>query len=101
MFLFEIIFEQLIIVKYIYFRSIPIYHTSSIFSYILLTISIIVSVTPSGSTLKDYFGGGKYYPPGKTAVDVCGEAEDTYSIENLEKMQRYVYYFRLRFNPFF
>lgn len=55
-------------------------------------ISGLVSVSSSGSTLKDYFGGGKYYPSGKTAIDVCGEAEDTYSIENLDKMQRQIQY---------
>lgn len=72
------------------FRSTPFQHTS-VWSvrYIRLPISLAVSVTSSGSTLKDYFGGGKYYPSGKTAIDVCGEAEDTYSIENLDKMQRY------------
>lgn len=40
----------------------------------------------SGFILKDYFGGGKYYLLGKIVVDVCGEVEDIYSIENLDKM---------------
>lgn len=38
----------------------------------------------SGFILKDYFGGG--YLLGKIVIDVCGEVEDIYSIENLDKM---------------
>ncbi|XP_061168900.1 uncharacterized protein LOC133178168 [Saccostrea echinata] len=52
----------------------------------------LVSAKTLGSTSKDFFGSGKYYPQGKTAQDVCGEADDIYSIENLEQMQRLVQY---------
>ncbi|XP_062572080.1 uncharacterized protein LOC134234049 [Saccostrea cucullata] len=52
----------------------------------------LVSAKTLGSTSKDYFGSGKYYPQGKTADDVCGHADETYSIENLEQMQRLVQY---------
>lgn len=54
--------------------------------YIRLLIFFVVSVLLSGFILKDYFGGGKYYLLGKIVIDVCGEVEDIYSIENLDKM---------------
>lgn len=62
-------------------------------SHFILFSSVIfflVSAKTPGSTSRDYFGSGKYYPKDKTAKDVCGTADEQYSIENLEQMQRSV-----------
>ncbi|XP_056020825.1 uncharacterized protein LOC125651534 isoform X3 [Ostrea edulis] len=52
----------------------------------------LVSAKTPGSTSKDYFGSGKYYPKDKMATDICGTADEQYSIENLEQMQRMIQY---------
>ena len=48
----------------------------------------VVSVNTVGSTINDYFKSGKYHPQDKTAEGTCGEADDMYSIDNMDQMQR-------------
>ncbi|XP_061188851.1 uncharacterized protein LOC133197027 [Saccostrea echinata] len=52
----------------------------------------LVSAKTLGSTFKDYFGGGKYHPKDKTAEEVCGKADEAYSVDNLDQMQRLIQY---------
>lgn len=54
--------------------------------------SFIVRVKTLGSTITDYFLNGKNHPRGKTADGTCGEADDIYSIDNMDQMQRYDYF---------
>ncbi|XP_062588036.1 uncharacterized protein LOC134249705 [Saccostrea cucullata] len=52
----------------------------------------LVTAKTLGSTFKDYFGSGKYHPKNKTAEEVCGKADEEYSADNLDQMQRLIQY---------